>query len=47
MPGVPADFAYLLALIALILLIETVDDAEELNPSLRMLGHSLAALPCY
>jgi len=44
MPGVSTEFAPLLSLSTLILLIGTVDDAKELTPFIRMLGHSLVAL---
>ncbi|GJM12457.1 MAG: undecaprenyl-phosphate alpha-N-acetylglucosaminyl 1-phosphate transferase [Pseudohongiella sp.] len=44
MPGVSAQFAPLLSLSALILFIGTVDDAKELTPFARMLGHGLVAL---
>ncbi len=44
MPGVSTEFAPLLSLSALILLIGTVDDAKELTPLIRTLGHSLVAL---
>lgn len=44
MPGVSAEFSSLLSLAALILFIGTVDDAKELTPFSRMLGHGLVAL---
>lgn len=44
MPGISAEFAPLLSLSALILFIGTVDDAKELTPFARMLGHGLVAL---
>ncbi|MBL6905031.1 MAG: hypothetical protein ISR27_05830 [Pseudomonadales bacterium] len=44
MPGLSNEFGSLLSLSALILFIVTVDDAKELTPSSRMLGHSLVAV---
>lgn len=44
MPGVSSDYSSLLSLSALVLFIGTVDDAKELTPFTRMLGHSLVAL---
>lgn len=43
-PAISAEFRPLLSLSALILFIGTVDDAKELTPFVRMLGHSLVAL---
>ncbi len=44
MPGIAVEFSSLLSLSALILFIGTVDDAKELTPFTRMLGHGLVAL---
>lgn len=43
-PGVSSEFQSLLSLSALILFIGTVDDAKELTPLVRMIGHGLVAL---
>lgn len=43
-PGVLANFSSFLSLSALVLFIGTIDDAKELAPNVRMLGHSLVAL---
>lgn len=44
MPGVIGEFKALLSLSALVLFMGTVDDAKELTPRVRMLGHGLVSL---
>lgn len=43
-PGLFAEYAPLLCLSALVLLLGVIDDARELTPRSRLLGHSLIAL---
>jgi UDP-GlcNAc:undecaprenyl-phosphate/decaprenyl-phosphate GlcNAc-1-phosphate transferase len=44
MPGMLLEYSSLLSLSALILFIGTVDDAKNLSPLARLIGHSLVAL---